>query len=180
MANATHPFGFPAFADSYALPADVRVGHIHLLVADLDRAVAFYRDAIGMKLLAYGPDEGIPMALLAAGDYHHHVALSAAPDPFTARVMVGALGMHHFALVYPDRDALANAMRRVLRYGHQIDTGVDHGRSMAIYLRDPDGNNVELSYDRPRSQWFDAQGRTTLRNVRFDPMSLLESKVEAA
>jgi catechol 2,3-dioxygenase len=144
----------------------VRVGHVHLNVADLDRSLAFYRDALGLGVSADARAAGLPMTFLAAGDYHHHVGLNAF-DPRQT-------GLYHAAFVYPDRAELVRALRRLLAHGVRVDHATDHGGSVALYLDDPDGNGIELYYDRPRSAWFDADGRPVLRADHFDPMELLD------
>jgi catechol 2,3-dioxygenase len=150
----------------------VRVGHVHLRVADLDRALAFYRDALGFGVTADGRAHGLDMVLLAAGDYHHHVGLNTwdtdgGPPP------PGHTGLYHVAFLYPDRRELGRAVQRLLDHGHPVDHGTDHGGTVSVYLSDPDGNGVELYYDRPRDDWFDADGRPVLKNERFDPRRLL-------
>jgi catechol 2,3-dioxygenase len=152
----------------------VRVGHVHLRVADLDRATAFYREALGFAVTADARSAiGLPMVFLAAGDYHHHIGLNtlesggATPPPF------GHTGLYHVAFVYPDRRELGRAVRRLLDHGMEIDHGTDHGATVSVYLADPDGNGIELYYDRPRSGWTDADGRPVLRAERFDPSELL-------
>ena len=151
----------------------VRVGHVHLRVADLDRAIAFYRDGLGFTVSADARAIGLDMAFLAAGDYHHHVGLNALdsaggdpPDPRRA-------GLYHVAFLYPDRRELARAVRRLLDHGYAIDHGTDHHGTVSVYLDDPDGNGVELYYDRPRADWFDAGGRPVLKADRFDFRELL-------
>ena len=151
----------------------VRIGHVHLRVTDLDRAVGFYGDALGLSVTADAREIGIPMVLLAAGDYHHHVGLNAwdsagGPPP------PGHTGLYHAAFVYPDRRELGRAVGRLIDHGHAIDHAVDHGGTVSVYLDDPDGNGLELYYDRPRSAWFDADGRPVLKNERFDPRELLD------
>lgn len=150
-----------------------RIGHIHLRVADLDRAIRFYRDALAFHVTGYGPDMGLPMAFLALDDYHHHLGLNTfhslgglpAPEGFT--------GLHHVALVYPDRAALSQAVRQLTEYEWPIDAAEDHGATVSVYLRDPDGNGLELYYDRPRDQWVDEQGRPVLKAEPFDWHELL-------
>jgi catechol 2,3-dioxygenase len=153
----------------------VRVGHVHLRVTDLDRAVAFYRDALGLAVTADARAVGLDMVLLAAGDYHHHIGLNAwdaagGPPP------PGHAGLYHVALVYPNRRELGRAVARLLDHGHPIDHGTDHGGTVSVYLYDPDGNGLELYYDRPRSAWFDADGRPDLKNDRFEPRELLDDR----
>ena len=156
------------------LRLEVRVGHVHLRVADLVRAVRFYRDALGLEVTAYGPDHGLPgAAFLAAGGYHHHVGLntwtSEGGDPPPA----GHTGLHHLALLYPGRQELGLAVRRLTDYGHPIDGAEDHGATVSVYLRDPDGNGIELYHDRPREAWFDAGGNPVLKAEPFDPLDLV-------
>jgi catechol 2,3-dioxygenase len=127
-----------------------RIGHVHLTVSDLDRALAFYRDVLGFEVTSrYGRDA----VFLSAGGYHHHIGLNTwagrgAPPPAP-----GTTGLYHFAILYPDRKTLAGAVRRVLDAGVPLEGASDHGVSEAIYLRDPDGNGVELYRDRPEPEW---------------------------
>lgn len=151
----------------------VRIGHVHLRVADLDRATAFYRDALGFTVTVYGPRFGLPMVLLAAGDYHHHIALNTFLSANGTRPPDGHTGLHHVALVYPDRHELARAVQRLLDHDCTIDSAEDHGGTVSVYLRDPDGNGLELYYDRPRAAWFDGQGQPIMRAEPFDPGELL-------
>ena len=155
---------------------EIRVGHVHLRVADLERATAFYRDALGLDVMAYGPDLGLPgAAFLSAGGYHHHIGLNTWTSADGAPPPAGHTGLYHFALVYPDRRGLARAVRRLLDHDHPIDGAEDHGATVSIYLRDPDGNGVELYYDRPREAWFDERGVPVLKAEPFDPCDLLDA-----
>ena len=144
----------------------VRVGHVHLRVADLDRSLAFYRDALGFGVVADGRPVGLDAAFLAAGDYHHHIGLNTwesqgaePPPPHT--------GLYHVAFVYPDRAELVRAVERLNQHGYPIDHASDHGATVSVYLEDPDGNGVELYYDRPRADWFDAGGLPILKADRI-------------
>jgi catechol 2,3-dioxygenase len=127
-----------------------RIGHVHLTVSDLDRALRFYRDVLGFDVTArYGRDA----VFLSAGGYHHHLGLNTwagrgAPPPAP-----GTTGLYHFAILFPDRQSLADAVRRVIEHGIPLEGASDHGVSEAIYLRDPDGNGVELYRDRPEAEW---------------------------
>jgi catechol 2,3-dioxygenase len=155
-----------------AIHPAVRVGHVHLRVSDLDRALSFYRDALGFGVTADARRAGLDMVLVAAGDYHHHVGpntwdSAAGPPP------AGHTGLYHVAFVYPDRRELGRAVRRLLDHDWPIDHATDHGGTVSVYLADPDGNGVELYYDRPRSEWFDADGNPVLRAERFDFHELL-------
>ena len=127
-----------------------RIGHVHLTVSDLERSLAFYRDALGFEITArYGPDA----VFLSAGGYHHHIGLNTWTGRGAPRPPEGSTGLYHFAILYPDRAALAEAVRRVLAHGIKLEGASDHGVSEAIYLRDPDGNGVELYWDKPKEQW---------------------------
>jgi catechol 2,3-dioxygenase len=154
---------------------DVHIGHVHLRVADLDRAVAFYRDVLGFELTAYGPDLGLPgAAFLAAGGYHHHIGLNTWQSVGGTPPPEGHTGLHHLAIVFPDRRELGRAVERLLDAGHPIDGAEDHGGTVSVYLRDPEGNGVELYYDRPREQWFGPDGRPVLKADPFDVRDLVE------
>jgi catechol 2,3-dioxygenase len=153
----------------------VRIGHVHLRVADLDRAIAFYRDLLGLSVTADARAFGLPMALLAAGDYHHHIALNTFQSAGGTPPPTGHTGLHHVALLYPDRRALAGAVQQLLDRAYPLDLAEDHGGSVSVYLHDPDGNGLELSYDRPRETWFGPQGQPILQAEPFDPRDLLAS-----
>jgi catechol 2,3-dioxygenase len=158
--------------DDHIHPA-VRPGHVHLRVADIDRSLAFYRDALGFRVMADGRAAGLPMAFLAAGDYHHHIGLSATESGEATPPPPGHTGLYHVAFVYPDRRELARALRRLLDHGHAVEHATDHGGTVSVYLEDPEGNGLELYYDRPRVDWFGPDGRPRLLADRFDPEELL-------
>jgi catechol 2,3-dioxygenase len=149
-----------------------RIGHIHLKVADLDRAIAFYSGVLGFELTQrYGPQA----AFLSAGGYHHHIGLNTWESAGGTPPPPGHTGLYHTAFLYPDRASLADALRRVLAAGIALDGAADHGVSEAIYLRDPDGNGVELYRDRPEAEWpRDASGNLAMSNARFDLRRLLD------
>ena len=127
-----------------------RIGHVHLTVSSLERSLAFYRDVLGFEVTAtYGRNA----VFLSAGGYHHHIGLNTWAGRGAPRPAPGTTGLYHFAILYPDRAALAAAVRRVLEHGVAIEGASDHGVSEAVYLRDPDGNGVELYRDRPESEW---------------------------
>jgi catechol 2,3-dioxygenase len=127
----------------------VDIGHVHLKVADLDRALGFWRDVIGFDVT----QQMESAAFLSAGGYHHHIALNTWESKGGSPPSPGTTGLYHVAIRFPDRAALAAALRRVLEAGIPIDGATDHGVSEAIYLRDPDGNGVELYRDRPPEKW---------------------------
>jgi catechol 2,3-dioxygenase len=149
-----------------------RIGHVHLKVADLDRAIAFYSGVLGFELTQrYGPQA----AFLSAGGYHHHIGLNTWESAGGTPPPPGHTGLYHTAFLYPDRASLANALRRVLAAGIPLDGAADHGVSEAIYLRDPDGNGVELYRDRPEAEWpRDRNGQLAMVNSRFDLRRLLD------
>jgi len=161
--------------NSTAIHPAVRVGHVHLRVADLDRSLAFYRDALGFELTADGREAGLPpaVAFLAAGDYHHHIALNTWESAGATPPPPGHTGLYHVAFVYPDRHELGRVLRRLLDHGRTIDSARDHGGTVSVYLSDPDGNGVELYFDRPRKDWFDDAGRPVLKSEPIDFRTLL-------
>ena len=129
---------------------ETKIGHVHLTVADLDRALSFYRDVLGFDVTArYGRDA----VFLSAGGYHHHIGLNTWAGRGAPRPPDGTTGLYHFAILYPDRATLARAVKAVIDAGVPLEGASDHGVSEAIYLRDPDGNGVELYRDRPPEQW---------------------------
>ncbi len=134
------------------LPADsqVRIGHIHLKVANLERSLAFYRDVLGF---AVTQRYGSQAVFLSAGSYHHHIGLNTWESAGGQPPPPGATGLYHVAILYPTCAELADALRRVLQAGLPLEGAADHGVSEAIYLRDPDNNGVELYRDRPPDQW---------------------------
>lgn len=133
-----------------AMDPNVRLGHAHLKVADLERALAFY---CGVPGFAHTQRHGREAAFVSAGGYHHHIGLNTWESRGGSPPPPGATGLYHLAILYPDRAALADALRRVLRADIGLEGASDHGVSEAIYLRDPDGNGVELYRDRPEAEW---------------------------
>jgi catechol 2,3-dioxygenase len=133
-----------------SLDPAVDIGHVHLKVADLDRAIDFYRDVLGFDLMQRMGDQA---AFLSAGGYHHHIGLNTWESKGGSPAPPGHTGLYHTAIRYPDRKSLADALRRLVDAGIQLDGASDHGVSEALYLRDPDGNGVELYHDRPKEEW---------------------------
>src|ERR671921_1129715 len=134
------------------LPPEVRIGHVHLKVADIDRALAFYCGVLGFELTQR---MGADAAFLSAGGYHHHIGLNTWESKGGSPPPRGTTGLFHVAIRYPDRKTLAQAVRAVVDAGVQVSGASDHGVSEAIYLSDPDQNGIELYRDRPREQWPD-------------------------
>lgn len=156
---------------SKPLPPDTRVGHIHLKVSDLDRAIAFYGDVLGFDLMQRYGDQA---AFLGAGGYHHHIGLNTWHSKGAGPAPEQAAGMYHVAFLFPDRASLGAALQRVLDHGTPLDGAADHGVSEAVYFRDPDGNGIELYRDRPRTDWpRDAAGGLAMVNDPLDVAALL-------
>jgi catechol 2,3-dioxygenase len=134
------------------LPIDpaVRIGHVHLKVANLQRALDFYCGVLGFQLTQRF---GAQAAFISAGDYHHHIGLNTWESLGGKPPAPGTTGLYHVAILYPDRAALADALRRLRRVNIPLEGAADHGVSEALYLHDPDGNGVELYRDRPREEW---------------------------
>jgi catechol 2,3-dioxygenase len=133
-----------------SLDPRVDIGHVHLKVADIDRALAFWRDVLGFEEQARYGDQAV---FLSAGGYHHHIGLNTWESRGGSPPPAGTTGLYHVAVRFPDRATLAGAVRRVLEADIRLEGASDHGVSEAIYLRDPDGNGVELYRDRPREEW---------------------------
>ena len=135
---------------SQTIDPRVDIGHVHLKVSDIDRALSFYRDVLGFDVTQRYGDEA---AFLSAGGYHHHLGLNTWESRGGSPPPPGTTGLYHVAIRYPDRATLGDALRRVLEAEIPISGATDHGVSEAIYLRDPDGNGIELYRDRPREEW---------------------------
>ena len=157
-----------------AEPIDPRadIGHVHLKVADIERALGFYRDVLGFEVQQQW---GGQAAFVSAGGYHHHIGLNTWESLGGSPPPRGTTGLYHVAIRYPDRPALAKALRRVLEAGVRLDGASDHGVSVALYLRDPDENGIELYYDRPREEWPRADDGTgvAMFNAPVDLQALL-------
>lgn len=150
---------------------DVRIGHAHLKVSDLERSIAFYRDVLGFELQQRFGREA---AFLSAGGYHHHIGLNTWDSRGGSPPQRGTTGLFHVAILYPSRATLAQALRRLIGAGIPLDGAVDHGVSEALYLRDPDQNGLELYWDRPREAWpHDPQGGLAMITRPIDLDALL-------
>lgn len=148
-----------------------RIGHVHLKVADLERALGFYSGVLGFTVKQRW---GKSAAFIAAGDYHHHIGLNTWDSKDGSPPPPGSTGLYHTAILYPTRAALADALRRVLAAGIPLDGASDHGVSEALYLRDPDQNGVELYWDKPEDQWpFTPDGELNMGSERLDLEDLL-------
>ena len=155
---------------SEPINAGTDIGHVHLKVADIDRALAFYCDVLGFELQQRLGDQA---AFISAGGYHHHIGLNTWESRGGSPPPPGTTGLYHFAIRYPTRRALADAVRRLLEAGIRPNGATDHGVSEAIYLSDPDGNGIELYWDRPEDQWPWKDGEVALFSRAHDVEGLL-------
>jgi len=154
--------------------AGTRIGHVHLKVADLDRALSFYCGVLGFELMQ---QMGSEAAFISAGGYHHHIGLNTWESKGGQPPPPGTTGLYHTAILYPTRPALADALYRVIRAGIALDGASDHGVSEALYLRDPDENGVELYWDRPKETWpRKSDGSLAMFTQRLDLDDLLRAR----
>ena len=157
----------------YQIPPATRIGHVHLKVTDLERALAFYRDLLGFELQQYYGDNA---AFISAGGYHHHIGLNTWHSLNKGPAPVRAAGLYHVAILYPSRKDLANILKRLVDAGYPLTGASDHGVSEAIYLNDPDQNGVELYWDKPQSEWpKDNAGNLQMITAPLDLEDLLKS-----
>ena len=163
----------PALSTITSRPIDagVRIGHVHLKVADLQRALHFYCGVLGFELQQLFGDQA---AFISAGGYHHHIGLNTWESRGGKAPPSGTTGLYHTAILYPTRAALGDALKRLMAANIELDGASDHGVSEALYLRDPDDNGVELYWDRPESEWpRDATGTLAMGTKRLDPRQVL-------
>ncbi len=157
---------------SYIIPPHTRIGHVHLKVADLDRALGFYQGLLGFELMQ---KYGTQAAFISAGGYHHHIGLNTWHSKGAEPAPVHAPGLFHTAILYPTRKDLAAILQRLMDEKYPLTGASDHGVSEALYLDDPDGNGVELCWDKPKEQWpVDANGNLQMVTERLDLQALLE------
>jgi len=156
-----------------SIHAGAQIGHVHLKVADLNRALEFYSGVLGFELTQRF---GNSAAFVSAGGYHHHIGLNTWESAGGTAPAPGTTGLYHLAIVYPTQAALADALQRLMKAGVPLDGAADHGVSEALYLRDPDGNGVELYWDRPREEWpRSADGELTMFTRPLNLQALLSS-----
>ncbi|HVV55304.1 MAG TPA: VOC family protein [Mucilaginibacter sp.] len=157
--------------EDYKIPPATRIGHVHLKVSDLQRSIDFYCGLLGFELVMKYGDQA---AFISAGGYHHHIGLNTWHSKGQLPAPASAPGLYHTAILYPERKDLAVALQRLIDAKYPITGASDHGVSEAIYLDDPDGNGVELYWDRPRDQWpKDDEGNLTMFTRRLDLHGLL-------
>lgn len=158
-------------SDNYNIPTQTRIGHIHLKVSDLDRALEFYRDLLGFEVTMVYGDQA---AFLSAGGYHHHIGLNTWHSKNAPPANSEAVGLYHTAILYPTRKDLALILERLFKAKYPLSGASDHGVSEALYLNDPDGNGVELYWDRPKELWpMKTDGSLDMYTKRLDIESLL-------
>jgi catechol 2,3-dioxygenase len=145
------------------MPPETRIGHVHLKVADIDRSLHFYCDILGFDVVARYGDQ---IAFISAGGYHHHVGLNTFESKGGTPPPPGHTGLYHTAIVFPSRNALAEAVKRLDEHKWPLTGSSDHGVSEAVYLDDPDGNGVELYWDRPRDEWPRAEDGSVTMYIR--------------
>lgn len=157
---------------SYTVPAGTRIGHIHLKVADLERSLGFYCDLLGFEVQQLFGDSA---AFISAGGYHHHIGLNTWHSKNGQPAPVNTAGLYHTAILYPTRKDLANVLKRLIEIKYPLTGASDHGVSEAIYMDDPDGNGVELYWDRPKDQWpQNADGKLKMVTESLNIAALLE------
>lgn len=159
------------FSKQDPIDENIRIGHVHLKVANIERALGFYCDVLGFHITQRYGDSAV---FIAAGDYHHHIGLNTWESKDGSPSPPGTTGLYHTAILYPTRSSLADALRRLNAAGIELDGAADHGVSEAIYLHDPDNNGVELYWDKPRELWpTNAKGELQMHTKRLDLDSLL-------
>ena len=155
----------------YTVPAGTRIGHVHLKVSDINKALAFYKDLLGFEIMAR---YGTQAVFISAGGYHHHIGLNTWYSKGAGPAPKNSAGLFHTAILYPTRKDLAAVLKRLMDANYPFTGFADHGVSEALYLDDPDGNGVELYWDKPKEQWpFDANGNLNMYTEHLDLESLL-------
>ena len=158
------------------ISSGTRIGHVHLKVADIERALGFYRDVLGFEVMQWYGEDAV---FLSAGGYHHHIGLNTWMSRNAPPAPRGSAGLFHVAILYPERRDLAQALRWLLEAEYPLDGASDHGVSEALYLRDPDGNGVELYWDRPKEEWpRTPDGGLAMMTERLDLEGLLDETGE--
>lgn len=160
---------------SYTVPAQTRIGHVHLKVSDIERSLAFYHELLGFEIIQRYGSQAV---FISAGGYHHHIGLNTWHSKDAGPAPVRAAGLYHTAILYPTRKDLAFALKKILEAKYPLTGASDHGVSEAIYLDDPDKNGVELYWDRPQEQWpKDEEGKLQMVTEALDLENLLQLAV---
>jgi catechol 2,3-dioxygenase len=169
--SSSSPFQVHLMPSPDPIHPEVRIGHTHLKVANLERALEFWQGVLGFEITQRF---GTQAAFLSAGGYHHHIGLNTWESKGGMRPTPGTTGLYHVAILYPTRASLADALQRLIAAGINLDGAADHGVSEALYLHDPDGNGVELTWDRPQSQWpRTSDGELAMSTLPLDLLALL-------
>jgi catechol 2,3-dioxygenase len=156
---------------SYTVPAQTRIGHVHLKVSDIERSLAFYHELLGFEIIQRYGSQAV---FISAGGYHHHIGLNTWHSKGAGPAPVNVPGLYHTAILYPTRKDLAVILKRLIDAKYPLTGASDHGVSEAIYLNDPDHNGVELYWDKPKEQWpFDANGELQMVSDALDLKGLL-------
>ncbi|MES2432020.1 MAG: VOC family protein [Bacteroidota bacterium] len=155
----------------YTVPADTQIGHVHLKVSSLEKALAFYVDILGFTITQHYGDSAV---FISAGGYHHHIGLNTWHSKNAGPATIDGVGLYHTAILYPTRKDLAAIVQRLMEIKYPLTGAADHGVSEAIYLNDPDGNGVELYWDKPKNEWpIDDKGNLDMISARLDIDDLL-------
>jgi catechol 2,3-dioxygenase len=156
---------------SYTIPAQTRIGHVHLKVADIEKSLAFYKDLLGFEITQHYGDSAV---FLSAGGYHHHIGLNTWHSKNAGPAPINTSGLYHTAILYPTKKDLAIILKRLLDADYPMTGTSDHGVSLALYLNDPDRNGVELYWDRPKEEWpKDRDGNLAMGTIALDVEDLL-------
>ena len=158
---------------TYSIPSQTRIGHVHLKVSDIEQSLKFYRDILGFEITQrYGSSA----VFISAGGYHHHIGLNTWHSKGAGPAPVNAVGLYHTAILYPSKKDLAEIVKQLIAVKYPLTGASDHGVSLAIYLNDPDGNGVELYWDRPKEEWpVDAAGNLQMVTEALDLEELLKA-----
>jgi catechol 2,3-dioxygenase len=160
--------------EKYKIPPKAMIGHIHLTVSDLDASLKFYRDLLGFEIT----QEWNGAVFLSAGGYHHHLGLNTWSKKGARKPESGQIGLYHFAILYPSRKELAKVLKRLLDANYPLEGASDHGVSEAVYLKDPDGNSLELYTDRNKKDWpKDKNGNILMYTKHLDIQNLLKESI---
>jgi len=155
----------------YKVPPQTKIGHVHLKVADIDRSLKFYKDILGFEITQH---YGSSAVFLSAGGYHHHIGLNTWHSKNAGPAPVNTAGLYHIAILYPTRKDLAQVLMRLVEAKYPLTGASDHGVSEALYMNDPDGNGVELYWDRPKEEWpLDSEGKLNMVTEALDLEGLL-------
>ena len=156
----------------YIVPPQTHIGHVHLKVSDLQKALRFYNEILGFQITTY---YGSSAVFLSAGGYHHHIGLNTWHSKNSPPAPINSTGLYHTAILYPTRKDLAVALKRLIEFKYPLTGAADHGVSQAIYLDDPDGNGVELYWDRPKEEWpIDDKGNIQMFTDGLDLQELVK------